>query len=50
MKISDINISTKEIEEKINKYNEHYIEITTKKHILSRVIANCNNENKETLI
>lgn len=50
MKVCDINISTKEIEERINEYNENYTEMITKKNILSRVIASCNNENKETLI
>lgn len=50
MKITDIQLSTKEIEEKINKYNGNYTEMITKKNILSRVIANCSNENKETLI
>jgi len=50
MKITDIKLSTKEIEEKINQYNDNYTEMITKTNILSRVIANCNNENKETLI
>lgn len=50
MRVCDITISTKEIEARINEYNENYTEMITKKNILSRVIANCNNENKETLI
>lgn len=50
MRLLEINLSTREIENKINDYNENYNEIITRKNILSRVISNCTNKNEDTLI
>ncbi len=50
MKVSEINLTTSDIEKMICEYNEDFFELTTKINILSRVLQQCDSESEHTLI